>query len=106
MEEQNVGLVELIVHEGQLCIRTNTERAQDQKVLTNIEYIRFCPGYREGAISRKAPKNANAYLGDKSFDPTGGLAIGDDLMTGVVYFQIDEEQAKRVPKPVRQTRRY
>ena len=106
MGEQNGGLVELIIHEGQLCIHTNSERARDQKVLTNIKYFQFWPGYRDEAILRDAPKNANAYLGNKNFDPTGGLAIGDGLMTSVVYFHIDEEQAKRAPKPVRKTRSY
>lgn len=101
MEKQNSGLVELIIHENNLCIGTNNEVAQNPKVLTNIKYLRFFPDNRAEAISRDAPKNANAYLGDKSFEPMGGLAIGNYLMTGVVYFQIDEEQAKRAPKPVR-----
>lgn len=102
--KEKVSLVELVMRECELFIAANNEQAKDPKILTGIELVGFISD-RAWAIKRQAPVQANAYLGDKSINPTSGLAIGMiEYIAPIVYFHINDEQAEKAPRPEPQSR--
>ena len=97
-------LVELVVKQEEnlefpkLCIATSGKVAKNPVILTGIVLVRY-PGadfessdgsdFREDAINRKAPLNANAYLGKGRL--TEREVMFADSYSPIIYFHIDEE---------------
>ncbi len=99
-QKEKGSLVELVVRNGELCIETSNAPAKDPKFLTGIEFVKFFSDSRDEAIQWQAPAAANAYMGSKSINPTGGLVIGAiNCIAPVVYFHIDDDQAQKAPMP-------
>jgi hypothetical protein len=89
-------LVELIFSEEQLHVRSNQEIVMDLQILTGIKSIRFSEDTLD-SISQSAPVNANAYLSGRALDQSLGLSLANsDYILPVMYFHIDDEQAKKV----------
>lgn len=89
-----------------LCIAETGEVALNPQMLSGIVPLKyFGPDYasddgesfRDKAIRGNSPQDANSYIGDKQISNTG--IIGGSSYSFVMYFHIDDEQARNVPKP-------
>ena len=102
-------MVELVLKQDsefpKLCVAASGEMAKNPMILTDVIIIKY-PGpdfassdgsdFREDAIRRNAPSNANAYLGRRSLTERA-VMCGDSYLP-IVYFHIDEEQADKSPR--------
>ena len=111
-------LVELVLKDfgdefPELCIAATGEIAKNPQILSGVTFVRY-PGaafrsssgedFREEAIKNKASSNANSYLGGGVL-PERGVLCGDNY-SAIVYFHIDEKQARNAPLPRKIKRNY
>ncbi len=83
---------------GKIIIANTKQEAINIRQLSSVVVIHY-PGCFGGEsrlkiIGEKTPKDANAYLGDEIIFDVGGV-VGGDCYHPVVYYKINEVQAKK-----------
>ena len=111
-------LIELVLKDFgnkflEICIASNGEIAKNPQILSGVTFIKYPGGafrsssgedFREDAIMSNAPFNVNSYLGGGVL-PERGVLCGDNY-SAIVYFHIDEKQARNAPLPRKIERTY